>query len=300
MICKWCGASMDPMETVCRRCGRETAAKSDCGGFYDLVPAARNIVPAMPVQQPVPQPVPKPASQPVTESVKKSPVSLVLGVLCCLLAILTVVAFVSGNNAKAENARLEQELEEIQEPKKEALSLAQQDVLVQLGLEQTDGVVSMKADADPAGTVVISCDPAMLTGKITAYTAQLDLPDGDTTAHAVINCDLGAQDTALQIGCTLDEGFGKSDLGFALDRLWYTNEEGKTVDLELPVGTEHLSVSKADGAVTVKLSDETIVQILEANELPRQTAVGCDLVRENSEKGSLTIRVEGICIVEES
>ena len=45
MICKWCGNSMETRETVCRRCGKEVPAKSDCGGFYDLVPDAQGIVP---------------------------------------------------------------------------------------------------------------------------------------------------------------------------------------------------------------------------------------------------------------
>ena len=36
MICKWCGAEMDRNDLKCRRCGKETPALSDCGGFYDL------------------------------------------------------------------------------------------------------------------------------------------------------------------------------------------------------------------------------------------------------------------------
>ncbi len=41
MFCKWCGGTLTPAETKCKRCGKEIPARSDCGGFYDLVPTAK-------------------------------------------------------------------------------------------------------------------------------------------------------------------------------------------------------------------------------------------------------------------
>lgn len=41
MFCKWCGNTLFPTETKCKRCGKEIPALSDCGGFYDLVPTAK-------------------------------------------------------------------------------------------------------------------------------------------------------------------------------------------------------------------------------------------------------------------
>ena len=43
MFCKWCGANLTQSATVCDRCGRDMPAMSDCGGFYDLVPKAREV-----------------------------------------------------------------------------------------------------------------------------------------------------------------------------------------------------------------------------------------------------------------
>ena len=43
MFCKWCGANLTQSATVCDRCGRDLPAMSDCGGFYDLVPKAREV-----------------------------------------------------------------------------------------------------------------------------------------------------------------------------------------------------------------------------------------------------------------
>ncbi len=46
MFCKWCGGNLTSADTKCKRCGREVAARSDCGGFYELVPDEK---PAQPV-----------------------------------------------------------------------------------------------------------------------------------------------------------------------------------------------------------------------------------------------------------
>ena len=44
MFCKWCGGVLTPSDSKCKRCGKDIPALSDCGGFYDLVPAAKNAV----------------------------------------------------------------------------------------------------------------------------------------------------------------------------------------------------------------------------------------------------------------
>lgn len=51
MICKWCGAKIREKDRSCPRCGQELPPLSECGGFYDLVPGARQgvIPPATPV-----------------------------------------------------------------------------------------------------------------------------------------------------------------------------------------------------------------------------------------------------------
>lgn len=298
MICKWCGASTDADGTVCRRCGKEAPPRSDCGGFYDLVPAARNIVPPAP-QVFVPQPAPPVAAAPVAEPAeKKSAVPLVLALLCCVLAVTAVVLFLSGNSAKSEAAALAEKLEALEEKKTEVVTLARQDCVAVLKLEHEEGIVRMKAESEPAGSAVVSCDPALLTGKVSAYTVKLTLPDGEKKAVAEITCNLGLPETALQITCALEAGFGESGKGFVLGRLWYTDDAGGEVLLKLPGGTELLAVAEEETAVTLTVSRETLAGILEAAELPRETAVSCDLVRENGEKGSFTIRVEGISITE--
>lgn len=51
MICKWCGAKIREKDRTCPRCGQEIPPLSECGGFYDLVPGARQgaVPPVKPV-----------------------------------------------------------------------------------------------------------------------------------------------------------------------------------------------------------------------------------------------------------
>lgn len=44
MICKWCGANTPDSKPKCTRCGRPLPPKSDCGGFYDIVPDAKKVI----------------------------------------------------------------------------------------------------------------------------------------------------------------------------------------------------------------------------------------------------------------
>lgn len=65
MICKWCGAGIRATDRVCSRCGREMPPLSDCGGFYDLVPLAR--------ETPPPEEAPR-SVEPTTEAQERQPV----------------------------------------------------------------------------------------------------------------------------------------------------------------------------------------------------------------------------------
>lgn len=83
---------MPRWEAVCRRCGRETPALSDCGGFYDLAPQA---VPPAPV--------------------KDRKKNGWLGLLCAVLAVALVVSIAACVALSNENQELEEELEELQD-----------------------------------------------------------------------------------------------------------------------------------------------------------------------------------------
>lgn len=90
MFCKWCGGTLAPSDTKCKRCGREVPALSDCGGFYDLVPGARR---TETIQSRTPQPAP---IQPVLvaqpeRKIKRIRLPLILFVL--VVVVFLVIAF---------------------------------------------------------------------------------------------------------------------------------------------------------------------------------------------------------------
>lgn len=93
MICKWCGNSLSASQTTCKRCGKAVPALSDCGGFYDLVPNARNAANAQnaPVQN---APVTRPAV-PTKAPAKKKPTRnyLLLGA-AAVIAVAFILLFI--------------------------------------------------------------------------------------------------------------------------------------------------------------------------------------------------------------
>jgi len=52
MFCKYCGADMPDTAKKCPRCGEASPAKSDCGGFFDLVHLTPKQAAAVPVENP--------------------------------------------------------------------------------------------------------------------------------------------------------------------------------------------------------------------------------------------------------
>lgn len=139
MFCKWCGANISGSATVCDRCGRETPAMSDCGGFYDLVPKAKEMSnPVGPRKEPTLENLLinqeriylKHVEQDrlVQKPVKKSKIAAVQLILMCA-CFAVVIALLLGTNRKlcdmqakldTVNARMESilaELEQMQENK---------------------------------------------------------------------------------------------------------------------------------------------------------------------------------------
>lgn len=101
MICKWCGAKVDPAKKTCGRCGRENNPLSDCGGFYDVVPNAPKVEPMV-----RPEPVSAPAAAPVLRSAG-SPrwMKIALGVLAAAVVALGVFSIGQSGKIRELEAR---------------------------------------------------------------------------------------------------------------------------------------------------------------------------------------------------
>ncbi len=111
MFCKWCGGTLTPSEAKCKRCGRETGALSDCGGFYDLVPTAKT-------SHPKKGPVPEPKTETLVPKQKKTGrlqrCTSGIAMLCCLVVLL-IQLLVIGICAVRQTQEMKLMLEILQE-----------------------------------------------------------------------------------------------------------------------------------------------------------------------------------------
>lgn len=108
MFCKWCGGKITSSDTKCGRCGREVPPLSDCGGFYDLVPGAKEGVkasPAAPAAEKQEKKVPvntgadrhEPARKPRVDTKRNNQLLMAgAGALAMLLLILIMLLIISG------------------------------------------------------------------------------------------------------------------------------------------------------------------------------------------------------------
>lgn len=117
MICKWCGNNMSPSATKCKRCGKEAPALSDCGGFYDIAPRARNAAEAPPANvsnASVPyQPAGGVPAANVTKNSKKLNLILIAAIVAVFVLVL-VLFFVLLGNVNALSKEVDSLSEEVE------------------------------------------------------------------------------------------------------------------------------------------------------------------------------------------
>lgn len=117
MICKWCGAGVNPADKKCARCGREIPALSDCGGFYDVAPRALRNAPQPRETVPVAPAAPAPA--PVQGGKAGLVLSLValLAVAALIIAAMAMMGRISELESRVYSLSGQvEELKEAQEP----------------------------------------------------------------------------------------------------------------------------------------------------------------------------------------
>lgn len=202
MFCKWCGADLPNSAKKCTRCGREVPAKSDCGGFYDLVPNAKSVSAPGPVFSPkAPETAPahaEPVKKDVPAKGKKTgrKSGLHLLITCIGLVLVIVLLLCMGSklgkalDTAAENAQTIQALTD-------ELALLKTDILGGQAEEvptPPDGEADLPADSEPAAgdvlleqqevTIEISIDR---TAEGTCVKTTADLGDfNDTVVDHVL------------------------------------------------------------------------------------------------------------------
>lgn len=172
MFCKWCGGNLASSDTKCKRCGREVSALSDCGGFYDLVPNAKNNVEVRQVPLAMPE---------IQETKKQSPSGIIALIVSCLVIVFLLAGIVFiGIKLFKENRKVA-ELTEIQES-----VLAEQDEVTDIVIKLENSGQYVIYDANYA--LFKDSDNIKWQFHLGKNFLWLDLPENEITADPENAC----------------------------------------------------------------------------------------------------------------
>lgn len=340
MFCKWCGGNIASSDSKCRRCGREVPALSDCGGFYDLVPNAGKppVVQPVPVGgSGVPDRKPD-ATEKAVKANKKMLRSLTVLTVAGFVIVAVMIVFMAikvgqyadeakelrmevqllsdriddaaaaAQPAETEAVELEEptEFAELTEPAAPAEPelpaaepdpvLAEQDALFVVkisgrGFEQdceTDSYLGAVED-----TVLVNYDCDEQTGAVESVCYSLQ--EADTAVMLLIDSQNEFQSRYASVSYEVDDSvFGLSDVQETCRWQHRFGDESDWEDLPEDACIQTDSAGKT----------ELVLREGALEAPPKQSENGvelrCEIVRTNTENGSLTIVVEGITISTEA
>ena len=324
MFCKWCGGSLTPSDSKCKRCGKEVPALSDCGGFYDLVPDAKQLPKTPPAdfhrpsrEMPPDRDVkPEVRSGKTNKSVTKK--LSVLPLFGAILVLVIAVIIVSGkiNQYSAEIKGLRNELNGIASDI-DAIEARLQDSEEAGSDEMTESVpepdepVFSQQDVSFSFKVVDQRDakeywPAYDLGKCDDKIS-VSFVFGDETASAVYSAEKIGQ-VELSFICKSDDGPHIATVTYKIDEsIFGLPKAPETCNWEYRVGSKdswhpvteglfsqtgtsgqsELSVSETGWQNLIGDSEETI-------------ELRCKIYRTNTDGGSATFLIEGIWLHRES
>lgn len=330
MFCKWCGGTVAPSEATCKRCGRELPALSDCGGFYDLVPSAKESKPTPIAERMLPPDTNRPLGNdynryrsataemaPIKKTENKQPISIWgLVALCCFAILFTQSLVMNGRIVKQSEqiGVLKEELQGMAIRLQELSEFAAPPVLLP---EETP-------DAPPPE------EPALKQQEVTfgvsisseedfnVFHAYSQLGDGIDTSSAVYEFDnesgalskirfsLGEVEDAIELKLSqTEELFGyKVILSYAVDNQvfaivdkpfqsrWLYRIVGSDEWEALPEGV-YTSQNKM-GEASISLSGAELLQLVDDD--GGQLELMCELQLETAEGGALRLVIEGVVL----
>ena len=146
MFCKYCGGDLAFGDLKCKRCGREVPAKSDCGGFYDLVREDQ------PVQAPT---VIMSGSKTVTKP--QTPVGLIAGMIAgfAVLLVLVLMLFSAQDKLTQDIEDLRRDIREMKTEEVTEQTETQEDTTDDM---ETTGDTDVNAEEEEENTNTIVDD----------------------------------------------------------------------------------------------------------------------------------------------
>ena len=173
MFCKHCGGNISASDTKCKRCGKPVPARSDCGGFYDLVPGA-------PVVAPVAAPGAESSHAKDSDEKSKFPLEVIIiaAAALAIILILFVVMFI----------KIGKQADEITNLADEIAALENRNVPGETG---SAGVSTEPTEKDiptiPAEIVPIPENPGETTNQTTVLTEEVTNPIEEQEEESLID-----------------------------------------------------------------------------------------------------------------
>ena len=328
MFCKWCGGNIASSDTQCKRCGKEVPALSDCGGFYDLVPCAKKpsiaqpepvAPPAKPVSPPrKPEPVREVEPARTKKNGKKSFLGLALlnivGFVLVIAILLIIVSKVNQystevnglrNDLRAMSEKIDS-FEEVTEPviiEPDATEptivldpvLAEQSVSFYAKINGKDSAQRVEADLDLGDyndTAVISYGTDEETNYINSIS--YTLKEAGAAVVLTVECNSEFRTKKLSVSYTIDDiTYGLSN---APETCKWQYRFGNGADWEdLP---DTFIQTNSTGKTGLSIRETALQELLADNE--GELELRCEISRNNTKNGSLTLVIEGIRFYEEA
>lgn len=208
MICKWCGAGLRDGATKCSRCSKSVPAKSDCGGFYDLIVNPPQTVAEVQTKSSVAE---TPAVEVISsmgagrgrrQETKRSPL-IPLGINLGVLAVVLVLLM--GLNSKLnqyeqtinrhEAKIAELELQPTQPEEEESILLEEQDAKVTVLVGQGENGLDASVDQFDLGKYIGSFSARVDRSVPQEPVISLDLDDTQDCANIKIIHTTGDEQT---------------------------------------------------------------------------------------------------------
>lgn len=220
MICKWCGAKIREKDRSCPRCGQELPPLSECGGFYDLVPGARQgVIPPVEPKSAVP---PVPPVPPVNSSTgyyppRKKKKNYGTFWLCVWAVLLLAVIALS-----VKSCSLSHELDVLDD----RLSKVE---------KQSDKDATDDSEATGDGTMLT--DSVKLSLNVTDNDGTIEKPDDDNWSCSKDSDDEDyyqvtySGEPLIRLRCSLEEDLWKVETGSDISFQWQMSKDsGSTPD----------------------------------------------------------------------
>lgn len=328
MFCKWCGGNLASSDTKCKRCGKEVPALSDCGGFYDLVPNAKEPVevhpgPVVPPERPANPPrKPEPPKEVPPARSKKAGKKSLLGLFAltvvgfALVILLLVIILGKVNQYSNEVNELRNDLRTINEkinaiqvptepietePESTEPSvildpvLAEQNVVFTVIIPGEDSTQKIDANlnlGDYTDVAIITYGLDTLTGVVNS--AGYSLEEANTTVSLTIDRNTEFRSRTVSVSYVIDDTiYGLSEAPETFRWQYRFDEESDWVDLPKDVFVQ----TDITGKTELIIRDTALQELIADNE--GQLELRCEIYRTNTDDGSLTIVIEGIRFYDE-